>query len=101
MATSLNRLPPIDPDSGGLNVVVDTPKGSVRRSIASLAIAFRVNFLGGAVSTEGRGGRRALKPGWAALPTTPQFRRPFLSRKLSGPLSPSFVKKAPAGCTSS
>jgi inorganic pyrophosphatase len=28
MATSINELPPVDPDSGRLNVVVDTPKGS-------------------------------------------------------------------------
>jgi inorganic pyrophosphatase len=28
MATSLNELPAVDPDSGRLNVVVDTPKGS-------------------------------------------------------------------------
>jgi inorganic pyrophosphatase len=28
MATSVNELPAVDPDSGRLNVVVDTPKGS-------------------------------------------------------------------------
>jgi inorganic pyrophosphatase len=28
MATSVNELPAVDPDSGCLNVVVDTPKGS-------------------------------------------------------------------------
>jgi inorganic pyrophosphatase len=28
MATSINELPAVDPDSGRLNVVVDTPKGS-------------------------------------------------------------------------
>jgi inorganic pyrophosphatase len=28
MATSINKLPAVDPDSGRLNVVVDTPKGS-------------------------------------------------------------------------
>lgn len=28
MATSLNNLPAVDPDSGRLNVIVDTPKGS-------------------------------------------------------------------------
>ncbi|HEY7159259.1 MAG TPA: inorganic diphosphatase [Gemmataceae bacterium] len=28
MATSIHELPPVDPDSGRLNVVVDTPKGS-------------------------------------------------------------------------
>src|SRR5262245_14669451 len=28
MATSVNELPALDPDSGRLNVVVDTPKGS-------------------------------------------------------------------------
>ena len=28
MATSVNELPAIDPDSGRLNVIVDTPKGS-------------------------------------------------------------------------
>lgn len=28
MATSLNKMPPIDPDSHLVNVVVDTPKGS-------------------------------------------------------------------------
>ena len=28
MATSIVELPPVDPDSGRLNVVVDTPKGS-------------------------------------------------------------------------
>ncbi len=28
MATSVNALPAVDPDSGRLNVVVDTPKGS-------------------------------------------------------------------------
>jgi inorganic pyrophosphatase len=28
MATSVNELPTVDPDSGRLNVVVDTPKGS-------------------------------------------------------------------------
>jgi inorganic pyrophosphatase len=28
MATSVNQLPAVDPDSGRLNVVVDTPKGS-------------------------------------------------------------------------
>jgi inorganic pyrophosphatase len=28
MATSVNELPPVDPDTGRLNVVVETPKGS-------------------------------------------------------------------------
>ena len=28
MATPINELPPVDPESGWLNVVVDTPKGS-------------------------------------------------------------------------
>ena len=28
MVASVNKLPALDPDSGRLNVVVDTPKGS-------------------------------------------------------------------------
>ena len=56
----LRKLEPFDRESGGLNVVIDTPKGSMEISVMLVRLPHAASILGGQIrSAVDRKGKRS------------------------------------------